>query len=146
MGELTRPSPNEFAPYFARYIDLVPNGDIVETLTLQLGETLGLLQAVTPEQPQFRFARSIKRPAPGRLYIIQIRCRHFNCFGNTAAFQQPLLLNTKVSVIAAVSIPRCCAISRRFCQPDGRKLAQYLMDIVPAAAVFRHLEPEQRFI
>jgi hypothetical protein len=56
MGELTRPSPNEFAPYFARYIDLVPNGDIVETLTLQLGETLGLLQAVTPELETYRYA------------------------------------------------------------------------------------------
>jgi hypothetical protein len=56
MGELTRPSPNEFAPDFARYIDLVPNGDIVETLTLQLGETLGLLQAVTPELETYRYA------------------------------------------------------------------------------------------
>jgi hypothetical protein len=56
MGELTRPSPNEFAPYFARYIDLVPNGDIVETLTLKLGETLGLLQAVTPELETYRYA------------------------------------------------------------------------------------------
>ena len=56
MSELTRPAPDEFAPYFGRYIDLVPDGDIVETLTHQLGETLGLLQSVTPELETYRYA------------------------------------------------------------------------------------------
>jgi hypothetical protein len=56
MSELTRPGPGEFAPYFGRYIDLVPDGDIVETLTHQLGETLALLQEVTPELETYRYA------------------------------------------------------------------------------------------
>jgi hypothetical protein len=56
MSELTRPAPDEFAPYFGRYIELVPDGDIVETLTRQLGETLALLQEVTPELETFRYA------------------------------------------------------------------------------------------
>jgi hypothetical protein len=56
MSELTRPGPGEHADYFKRYVDLVPDGDIVETLMQQLGETLGLLQDVTPEQETYRYA------------------------------------------------------------------------------------------
>jgi hypothetical protein len=56
MSELTRPAPDEFAPYFGRYIELVPDGDIVETLMHQLGETLALLQEVTPEHETYRYA------------------------------------------------------------------------------------------
>jgi len=56
MSELTRPTSDEFAPYFGRYIDLVPDGDIVDTLTHQLGETLALLQEVTPELETYRYA------------------------------------------------------------------------------------------
>lgn len=54
--ELPRPEPGEHAAYFRRYIDLVPDGDIVETLTVQLGETLTLLQDVSPERETFRYA------------------------------------------------------------------------------------------
>lgn len=54
--ELPRPTPDEHAPYFTRYVDLVPDGDIVDTLTHQLGETLALLQDVPPERETHRYA------------------------------------------------------------------------------------------
>ncbi|MBM4183644.1 MAG: DinB family protein [Gemmatimonadetes bacterium] len=54
--ELRRPNPSEHAPYFSRYIDLVPDGDIVDTLMYQLGETLRLLQEVPPERETHRYA------------------------------------------------------------------------------------------
>jgi hypothetical protein len=56
MSELTRPGPGEHADYFDRYVQLVPDGDIVDTLMRQLGETLGLLQEVTPELETDRYA------------------------------------------------------------------------------------------
>ena len=56
MSELTRPGQGEHAEYFRRYVDLVPDGDIVETLTHQLGETLALLQDVPPERETHRYA------------------------------------------------------------------------------------------
>ncbi|MGE0158942.1 MAG: DinB family protein [Gemmatimonadales bacterium] len=56
MTELTRPGRDEHAEYFSRYIDLVPDGDIVQTLTQQLGETLALLQDVAPDRETFRYA------------------------------------------------------------------------------------------
>jgi hypothetical protein len=56
MSHLPRPSAGEHAEYYRRYIDLVPDGDIVETLGSQLGETLALLQAVPEDRETFRYA------------------------------------------------------------------------------------------
>lgn len=54
--QLDRPEPGEHAPYFRRYIDLVPDGDILDTLMYQFGETLRLLQEVPPERETHRYA------------------------------------------------------------------------------------------
>jgi hypothetical protein len=56
VSELSRPAPDEHAEYFERYIALVPAGDIIETLTRQLGDTLALLQDVPPERETYRYA------------------------------------------------------------------------------------------
>jgi hypothetical protein len=53
---LGRPGPDEHAEYYARYVDLVPDGDILETLRNQLGETLALLQEVPRERESHRYA------------------------------------------------------------------------------------------
>ena len=55
-ADLRRPSPEEHAPYFSRYIDLVPDGDITDILMRQLGETLRLLQDVPPGRETHRYA------------------------------------------------------------------------------------------
>ncbi|MEQ1857420.1 MAG: DinB family protein, partial [Longimicrobiales bacterium] len=55
-ADLRRPEASEYAPYFSRYIDLVPDGAIVDTLTYQLGETLRLLQGVSLERETYRYA------------------------------------------------------------------------------------------
>jgi hypothetical protein len=56
MSGLERPAPTEHAEYYGRYIDLVPDGDIVEALRDQLGETLALLQGVPEERETHRYA------------------------------------------------------------------------------------------
>jgi len=56
MINLLRPAAGEHAEYYSRYIDLVPDADIVETLSEQLGETLALLQAVPEDREAFRYA------------------------------------------------------------------------------------------
>ena len=56
MTALTRPGPGEHAEYYARYVDLVPDGDILATLRDQLGETLALLQQVPRERENYRYA------------------------------------------------------------------------------------------
>ena len=56
MSALRRPDPGEHAAYYARYVDLVPDGDILEILRDQLGETLALLQHVPRERENYRYA------------------------------------------------------------------------------------------
>jgi hypothetical protein len=41
-----RPQENEFAPYAKIYVDCVPPRDVVETLSNQIGRTVGLLQSI----------------------------------------------------------------------------------------------------
>ena len=56
MSSFERPGPGEHAEYYSRYVDLVPEGNILDTLLRQLGETLVLLQEVPPERETYRYA------------------------------------------------------------------------------------------
>ena len=56
MSAFHRPGPGEHASYYRRYIDLVPEGDILDILRDQLGETLALLQQVPLEREGHRYA------------------------------------------------------------------------------------------
>ena len=57
-----RPAPNEHAPYYSRYIDLVPAGDIVEVLRAQIAGTNSFLRGI-PD------ARTLTGYAPGKWSI-----------------------------------------------------------------------------
>jgi hypothetical protein len=51
-----RPSPDEHAPYYGRYINEVPEGDILATLAAQAKETAALLRGLRPDQAGLRYA------------------------------------------------------------------------------------------
>jgi hypothetical protein len=51
-----RPPATEYAPYYARYIDRIPDGDILHTLEAQLGETLALLRGIPESRGEHRYA------------------------------------------------------------------------------------------
>ncbi len=53
---INRPEATEYAPYYGRYISLVPQGDIQNTLDQQLGTTLRLLRVVSETQADSRYA------------------------------------------------------------------------------------------
>jgi uncharacterized damage-inducible protein DinB len=57
-----RPDATEYAPYYGRYIELLPDAPIVATLERQAAETLALLRSI-PE------ARGVHRYAPGKWTI-----------------------------------------------------------------------------
>jgi len=42
----TKPEKSEFLPYYERYIGLVPDGDVLSTLTTQMAETQALLRGL----------------------------------------------------------------------------------------------------
>jgi uncharacterized damage-inducible protein DinB len=52
----TRPDPAEHAPYFGTYIGKVPDGDIVQHLRDQVGETVALLRGLSEAQAGRRYA------------------------------------------------------------------------------------------
>lgn len=51
-----RPDVNEYAPYYGKYINLVAEGDIVNTLGRQLDDTLSLLRSIPEAQADSRYA------------------------------------------------------------------------------------------
>ncbi|WP_168734769.1 DinB family protein [Deinococcus sp. KSM4-11] len=52
----TRPDSSEYLPYFSRYIDLVPAGDIVEILAAHAVSTPAVLEGLTLAQAAVRYA------------------------------------------------------------------------------------------
>ena len=62
---MPRPDKTEFAPYYGRYIDKVPDGPIVDVLASGMNETLALLRSI-PE------ARADHRYAPGKWSIKEV--------------------------------------------------------------------------
>jgi uncharacterized damage-inducible protein DinB len=51
-----RPSSGEYAPHFAQYIDLVPDGDVLALLKRQVDETAGLVEPLADRDADFRYA------------------------------------------------------------------------------------------
>jgi uncharacterized damage-inducible protein DinB len=61
----TPPAEGEFNPYYQKYIDRVPPGDVLDTLEAQLAETVALLD-------RFGEARGGHRYAPGKWSVKQV--------------------------------------------------------------------------
>jgi hypothetical protein len=86
-----RPERAEAAPYYFRYIDLVPGGDVLERLESQLGETAAFLGRITDE-------KSLHRYAPDKWSIRQVlghvndaeRVFLFRAFWFARGFETPL--------------------------------------------------------
>ncbi|HWG51904.1 MAG TPA: DinB family protein [Gemmatimonadaceae bacterium] len=53
---IPHPDATEYAPYFARYVERVPSGDILDTLTRQAEDTAALLAGVSERDAAFRYA------------------------------------------------------------------------------------------
>jgi hypothetical protein len=79
MSDPGRPERNEAAEYYFKYIDLVPDGDIVATLDAQLAETLAALQAIPPGRVDYRYA-------PDKWSIREVVC-HLNDTERLFAFR-----------------------------------------------------------
>jgi uncharacterized damage-inducible protein DinB len=56
MSYEQRPAAGEFAEYYAKYVDLVPGGDIVAILAMQLEDTLALLRELSDAQSLHAYA------------------------------------------------------------------------------------------
>jgi hypothetical protein len=53
---ITRPAPDEYGPYYGRYIERVPEGDLCDLLEGQMNETLALLRSIPETRGTYRYA------------------------------------------------------------------------------------------
>ena len=51
-----RPGSGEYDPYYEQYLNLVPDGDVLELLEAQLSETLAAVGGLSDEQARYRYA------------------------------------------------------------------------------------------
>jgi hypothetical protein len=63
--QISKPAAGEYNPYYSRYIDLVPDGDILTTLASQIGATLTTLRAISETD-------SLKRYAAGKWSVREV--------------------------------------------------------------------------
>lgn len=53
---IPRPTATEYAPYYGRYIDLVPETGVLETLDRQHDTTMALLRGIRDDRGSFRYS------------------------------------------------------------------------------------------
>lgn len=53
---IPRPDPSEHLPYYSRYVDRVPDGDLLQMLRTQLDDTLALVRGLDEAQGGHRYA------------------------------------------------------------------------------------------
>jgi hypothetical protein len=86
-----RPDKSEAAPYYFRYIDLVPEDDVLARLEAQLDETMAFLRGISEE-------KSLHRYAPDKWSVRQVlghvndaeRVFLFRAFWFARGFTEPL--------------------------------------------------------
>lgn len=62
---IPRPKSDEHAEYYAKYVDKVPDGDLIAQLRDQATETVGLLKDLSPERANYAYG-------PGKWTIKQV--------------------------------------------------------------------------
>ncbi len=55
-SRVARPAADEYAPYFGRYIALVPEGDVLDVLRRQVDDTAALVGKLSDRDADFRYA------------------------------------------------------------------------------------------
>ncbi len=53
---IAHPAPSEYVPYFAKYVDLVPEGDVLELLERQVDDTAALVGRLSDRDGEYRYA------------------------------------------------------------------------------------------
>ena len=60
-----RPQSEEHSPYFSKYVDLVPDGDIVQMLEAEFERDFAALEGITAQQAHSRYA-------PGKWSVLEV--------------------------------------------------------------------------
>lgn len=53
---MLRPQPTEYAPYFQRYIDLIPDGNFAAVMAQNSADTIAFFRSIPAEKHNYRYA------------------------------------------------------------------------------------------
>jgi len=53
---IARPAPTEYPPYYARYVNVVPDADLLDVLRRQVDETAALVTPLSDRDAEYRYA------------------------------------------------------------------------------------------
>ena len=70
MQTISRPSENEYAPYFGLYIGQVPGDDVLSVLRRQLEETPAFIRNFPPDRQSYRYAEGKWTPKEVFIHIL----------------------------------------------------------------------------
>ncbi|HEU5099604.1 MAG TPA: DinB family protein [Roseiflexaceae bacterium] len=121
----SRPAAEECSPYYFTYIQLVPDGDIVQTLQAQHAEIHALLKNTTD-------AEASAHPAPGEWSIKQV-VAHLNDTERLFSFRALWFARGEQSALPGMEPNPWVAVSDANARPLGDLLAEF--DHVRAASV-----------
>jgi len=129
-----RPGAAEFAPYYAPYIERVPNGDIIGTLETQLDSTLAALSKVPEERGTFRYE-------PGKWSINDIVC-HLSDAERVFAYRTLRIARGDKTPLSAFEQDDYVAVAGA----DGRDLSELLEEFASVRratlTLLRSFDPE----
>lgn len=131
----TRPAPDEYAPYYGRYIEKVGDGDIVRTLQRQIGATAGAVRAI-PE------SRAGHRYAPGKWSIREV-IGHLSDAERIFAYRALRIARGDETPLPGFDENAFVSRARLDDRPFAGLIAEYKVVRAASVALFDSLFPEE---
>jgi uncharacterized damage-inducible protein DinB len=131
---LGRPEPREAAPYYSRYIDRVPGGDVQGVLGTQLDETVARLEHISEEE-------SLHRYASGKWSVRQV-INHLNDSERTFQFRAVWFARGFDSRLPSFDEKTSAAAAQADAIPWARHIEEFRAVRLSTLTFFRNLPAE----
>ena len=129
-----RPNPDEHHPYYALYVNRVPDGDVVAQLERQLDSTLALIGPLTPAQAVFR-------PKPDDWHVTQV-IGHLADSERVFSYRALRFARNDPTPLPGIDQDVLMAGSLFDRRPLADVLAEFAADRRATIALFASLDPE----
>jgi uncharacterized damage-inducible protein DinB len=131
---ISKPAAGEFAAYYSRYIDLVPDGDVLGTLASQIRTTVHALRAISD-------ADSLKRYAAGKWSIREV-LGHVIDGERIFAYRALRFARNDQTPLAGFEQDDYIAPAKFDSRPWGELIAEFEVVRQSSLAMFRGLDQE----
>jgi hypothetical protein len=132
MHDPGRPKADECQPYYFEYIDLVPDGHVVERLERQIEESAAFLATFTPEQ-------ALWREGPGEWNIVEI-VGHLADVERVSSYRAFCIARAEPAKWTQVQFDGYAAAANFKARPLGDVVAEYGAVRAASVALLRGLD------